>query len=88
MRYCFFNCSLNNNLSKLWVGDITRLINWRTTVPSSPTGPTALFADGTYRLRLRGWRETPGGLVVPLRIRCLRLTSSFIGCHFKFLRVD
>ncbi len=48
---------------KIWVGDHTRLINWRTTTPSSPTGPTALFSDGTYQLRLRGWRETSGGLV-------------------------
>lgn len=51
------------NGPRIWVGDITRLINWRTTQAASPTGPTALFPDGTYRLRLRGWRETPGGLV-------------------------
>ena len=51
------------NGPKIWVGDITRLIRWHTTTPSSPTGPTALFSDGTYHLRLRAWRETPGGLV-------------------------
>ncbi len=50
---------------KTWVGNITKLIRWKTTTPSSPTGPTALFPDGTYRLRLRGWQES-GGLLTDL----------------------
>lgn len=50
------------NGARIWVGDTTRLIRWLTTTPSSPTGPTALFGDGTYQLRLRGWEDSGGGL--------------------------
>lgn len=47
------------NGPKVWVGDTTVLVNWRTTKPSSTsTGPTATFSDGTYRLRLRAFELT------------------------------
>jgi hypothetical protein len=51
--------------AKIWVGDITTLLRWKTTTPSSPTGPTALFADDTYYLRLKAWKEAGGNLSNP-----------------------
>lgn len=42
------------NGGRIWVGDTTVLINWQT---------AGLFSDRTYRLRLRGYRDTGAGLV-------------------------
>lgn len=57
------------NGPKAWIDDTTMLFNWITAVASSPTGPTALFPDGTYELRLRAWElvapNTLGNSKVP-----------------------
>jgi hypothetical protein len=48
-----------NGGAKAWVSDTTVLVNWLTTKASATgTGPIALFADGTYDLRLRAYALT------------------------------
>jgi hypothetical protein len=45
------------NGAKAWTDDTTILFNWITAVASmTPTGPTALFPDGTHQLRVRSWQ--------------------------------
>ncbi|WP_322750477.1 MULTISPECIES: hypothetical protein [unclassified Frankia] len=52
-------------VTRVWVGTTDLLMNWVTAVPSAPTGPTALFGDGTYRLRVRAWDFVGGDLENP-----------------------